>query len=245
MQCTQGRQLFINCGKTEQKYDTHVPTSFFQKSMIGVGSSFLAFLDPMRADLVAALGETTGNLSLRWIRQKMLESESGKEILLNRPSLAKNPKFSPDYMSLLPSDTLGGGYYKYMHSHGFKTSERPAVRFIDDEELAYVMMRYRETHDFYHVLADLPPTILGELAVKAFEFIQLKLPMTALSGFAVLKLSPQEQRIYFTELLPWAWHCARNCKFLMNYEFEKHIDDPIEQVRKELLFEKAPTIPKQ
>lgn len=30
------------------------------------------------------------------------------------------------------------------------------VRFVDDEELSYVMQRYRQIHDFIHVLLDLP-----------------------------------------------------------------------------------------
>ena len=67
-------------------------------------------------------------------------------------------------------DTLGGAYMKYIDQHGFSPDERTVVRFMVDEEAAYVMTRYRQVHDFWHVLADLPPTILGEIALKAFEF---------------------------------------------------------------------------
>ena len=34
--------------------------------------------------------------------------------------------------------------------------ERPSVRFVDDEELAYIMRRYRECHDYVHVLTGEP-----------------------------------------------------------------------------------------
>ena len=40
-----------------------------------------------------------------------------------------------------------------MTSHGFLADERAQVRFVDDPELAYVMLRYRQVHDFWHVLA--------------------------------------------------------------------------------------------
>jgi hypothetical protein len=49
-------------------------------------------------------------------------------------------------------------------------SER--VRFIDSEELAYVMQRYREVHDFWHVLTGLDTTVLDELGLKALEYLQ-------------------------------------------------------------------------
>lgn len=45
-------------------------------------------------------------------------------------------------------------------------------RFIDDPELAYVMARSREVHDFWHVLFDCHTNVFGELALKALEFVQ-------------------------------------------------------------------------
>ena len=59
---------------------------------------------------------------------------------------------------------------KYIDQHDFSPDERTVVRFMMDEDAAYVMTRYRQVHDFWHVLADLPPTILGEIALKALEF---------------------------------------------------------------------------
>lgn len=49
---------------------------------------------------------------------------------------------------------------------------RPSVRFIDDPELAYVMTRYRQVHDFWHVLSGLETDVFGEIALKWFEFMQ-------------------------------------------------------------------------
>lgn len=39
---------------------------------------------------------------------------------------------------------------------------RAAVRFVDHEELAYVMQRYREVHDLLHTLLGMPTNMLGE-----------------------------------------------------------------------------------
>ena len=54
---------------------------------------------------------------------------------------------------------------------------------MDDAELAYVMQRFRELHDFWHVLFDLPPTEFGEIILKHVEMTQTKLPVCALSAF--------------------------------------------------------------
>lgn len=39
---------------------------------------------------------------------------------------------------------------------------RAPTRFVDDEELAYVIQRYREIHDMLHTLLGMPTNILGE-----------------------------------------------------------------------------------
>lgn len=39
---------------------------------------------------------------------------------------------------------------------GYSPDDREDVRYIDDPELAYVMQRYRELHDFMHTLLGMP-----------------------------------------------------------------------------------------
>ncbi len=41
---------------------------------------------------------------------------------------------------------------------------RLPVRFVDDADLAYVMQRYRETHDLVHTLLGCPTNMLGIIA---------------------------------------------------------------------------------
>lgn len=40
---------------------------------------------------------------------------------------------------------------------------RADVKFVDNEELAYIMQRYREVHDLLHTLLGMPTNMLGEL----------------------------------------------------------------------------------
>ena len=46
-----------------------------------------------------------------------------------------------------------------------------------DPELAYVMLRYRQTHDLTHLLLAQPTSLVGEVLVKWVEAIQNRLPM--------------------------------------------------------------------
>lgn len=79
------------------------------------------------------------------------------------------------YAQSLPAGTFGHAYGEFMRRRSFLASDRPPVRFIDDEELAYVAQRSREVHDLWHVLFNCKTTVLGELALKAVEFVQARL----------------------------------------------------------------------
>jgi hypothetical protein len=46
-------------------------------------------------------------------------------------------------------------------------------RFVDDPELAYIVERARQVHDFWHVLFNCHTNAFGEVALKAVEFLQV------------------------------------------------------------------------
>lgn len=77
------------------------------------------------------------------------------------------------YAQSLPEGTFGHAYGAFMAQRSFRADDRPPVRFVDDEELAYVAQRAREVHDLWHVLFNCKTSVLGELALKAVEFVQV------------------------------------------------------------------------
>ncbi len=86
------------------------------------------------------------------------------------------------YASILPEGTLGHAYHLFMNKRHFSADERPSVRFVDDPELAYVATRYREVHDLWHVLFGCHTSVLGELALKVVEFVQVRYPFGHCAG---------------------------------------------------------------
>jgi ubiquinone biosynthesis protein COQ4 len=98
-------------------------------------------------------------------------------------------------------------------------------------------------HDFLHALTGLPPTVLGELALKWFEMVQTELPLCTLSAFVgPLRLRPSEMVTLATVYIPWASRCAAESEFAMVVPFERYLDEPLEVVRTRLRITAAPGI---
>ncbi len=87
----------------------------------------------------------------------------------------------------MPEGSFGKAYASFMGIRSFRADDRPPVRFIADPELAYIALRARQVHDFWHVLFDCPTTVLGELAIKAVEFVQVRTP-SSMTGLMTILL---------------------------------------------------------
>ncbi|KKY20998.1 putative ubiquinone biosynthesis protein mitochondrial precursor [Phaeomoniella chlamydospora] len=125
----------------------------------------------------------------------MLSSPSGRQILRERPRISSQT-VDLDYLRTLPETTFGKIYVTWLDREHVTPDTRDPVRHIPDPELAYVLQRYRESHDLFHVLLaekGMPSFLEGEVVVKAFEFAALGLPMTGLAALSAVKL-PKEQR---------------------------------------------------
>jgi ubiquinone biosynthesis protein COQ4 len=58
----------------------------WQQAAVALGSAVGALLDPRRADLIAALGETTGKPAFERVLQRMKSSPEGRSVIVS-PSL--------------------------------------------------------------------------------------------------------------------------------------------------------------
>ena len=155
----------------------------FGKLRVAATSALAALRDPTRADSVAELGEATGDRALRSIVHQMMSDPVGSRLLREKPRL-NSRTLAADSLRELPQYSLGRSYLAYCERYGFSADERPPVTLVADPELAYAMTRYREVHDFLHILTGLPPTVEGELALKTLEAVQTGLPMTVMSALA-------------------------------------------------------------
>jgi ubiquinone biosynthesis protein COQ4 len=201
-----------------------------------------AMLDPTRGDMIAVLGETTGGPALQRMHTQMKDCASGRLILKNRPRIRKGTVESWN-LELLPDGSLGRAYLDFMQSHGYDADSRAEVQYVESEELAYVLQRYREVHDFLHILCGLPPTVLGELGLKWYELVQTQLPMTALSALVgPLRLSGEEAAVFRARLVPWAASAGRHAVPLLTIPLEELLGEPLHEVRRAYRIEPAPDL---
>ncbi|RDL36071.1 putative Ubiquinone biosynthesis protein coq4, mitochondrial [Venustampulla echinocandica] len=219
-------------------YEGHVPLTRLEKAGLAVGSAVGSLINPYRGDLIAALGEATATPYFIYrLRDAMLSSPTGRRILRDRPRISSKT-LSMDYLRGLPLNTVGRAYADWLDREGVSPDTRDTVKYIDDEECAYVMQRYRECHDFYHALTGLPIIREGEIALKAFEFSNTLLPMTGLSMFAVTTLKPVERKRFFNTYLPWALSNGLSAKEIINVYWEEVLETDVKTVREELGIEK-------
>jgi ubiquinone biosynthesis protein COQ4 len=253
---------------TSSNTNTHTysgSTSWKKRLSLTLQNAATAFSDPTRADAVAAVGELTGLVALQQMRDAMMEHPTGRQILAERPIVSKatipfetlmaeaearnlvaaKEQQTDDDDDNANTDiiTFGQAYGSFLSQHGFDPDERDAVLYIDDPELAYVMLRYRQCHDFWHALTALPPTVTGELGLKWLELFQTGLPLAALSStVGSLSLSYHQQHVLWSIYLPWARNTGQKLPYcaLMNVYYEKELDTPLHELRERLQLEPAP-----
>ncbi|KAI9331660.1 ubiquinone biosynthesis protein Coq4 [Zopfochytrium polystomum] len=201
---------------------------------IATNAAFTAIRDPTRQDMVAALGETTGRLFLGRMRDRMLRDRVGRQILRNRP-IINSTVLDLDRLRSLPDETFGKTYVSWLDSYKVSPDSRTEVKYIEDEELAYVMLRYRQVHDFFHTLTGLGTTVEEELALKWLEATQTGLPVAILSAVVgPLRLNGEERERLFGQLVPWAVQCGSNAQFLLNVDYEGMLERRLAEVQRDL-----------
>ncbi|KAL2023520.1 hypothetical protein VTK56DRAFT_2128 [Thermocarpiscus australiensis] len=223
-------------------YPGHVPLSRLEKAALAIGSGLMSLRDPRRGDLIAAFAEATATPYFIYrLRDAMLASPTGRRILRDRPRITSTSLNLPR-LRALPANTVGATYAAWLDREGVSPDTRAPVRYVDDEECAYVMQRYRECHDFYHALTGLPVVREGEVALKAFEFANTLLPMTGFSVFAAATLRRSERRRFVEIYLPWALRNGLRAREVINVYWEEELERDVGELRRELGVEPPPDL---
>lgn len=242
-------------------YETHIPISKIERTVLTAASAVAALNNPLRGgksnacrstlvfmlfeiDMIATLGEATGRVFLARMRDQMLTSDVGRRILRERPVINTKTLDFDELKKTCAPGTFGQTYISWLEAEGVTPDTRCDVKYVDDEELAYVIKRYREIHDFFHTLTGLGVTVEEEIALKWFEWAQTGLPMTMLASvFGPLRMTWPERKRLYTGYVPWALQCGASCTPLMNVYFEEHFHTPLDEFRKQLGITLPPQYP--
>lgn len=241
-QCERQRQTFSVLNRPPPNYPGHIPLTLVERAALAVGSAVGSLLNPRRGDLIAALGEATAQpYFISRLHKAMLSHPTGRRILKERPRITSKT-LSMEKLRALPSNSVGRTYAAWLDREGVSPDTRSTVTYIDNEEQAYVMQRYRESHDFYHALTGLPVIIEGEVALKAFEFANTVLPMTGLSLFAIVRMKPEERARFFEIFAPWAFANGLKSEEVINVYWEDELTTNVDELRARLGIEPPPDL---
>lgn len=189
--------------------------------------------DSTKTHEIHRVEEITGRPRFRSLLSEMHATPDGQRLLSERPELSSD-YVDFDYLRDLPADTLGGAYARHLDVNGITADyQAAATRHVDDPDIAYLMRRFRQTHDVWHALLGLGITGHEEVVIHAFSYGQLRLPVSALiMVFGSMKHLVLEKRWgALRHSMLEAYRAGRDAAPLLPVTWEDLWDEPLDRVR--------------
>ncbi|WAL61180.1 Coq4 family protein [Thermocoleostomius sinensis] len=150
----------------------------------------------------------------------------------------------PDVPSLLklPDDSLGHAYALYITEAGFDPNFYRKTEIEDD--VTYLFMRMRQTHDIWHVVTGFGVDVNAELGLKAFEIAQVHRTLSAMlvaGGLLRTLFKTPENLDGLLEQVAIGYRMGARAKPFLAQKWEEHWEKPVAVWRRELNVEPATT----
>lgn len=158
-----------------------------------------------------------------------------RELLADRPELGSK-WIDFDALRALPATSFGNAYARHLDDNGITADYQAAgTRFTKDEDIAYLMRRFRQTHDIWHTLLGLGIEGHQEVLVHAFSFGQLRLPVSAMVVFfgSIKHMVLERRWDALRHDLREAYRIGREADPLLAVRWESRWAQPLDAVRTE------------
>lgn len=206
----------------------------FVKDAVRVGQAVVRTLrDSTATHEIHRVEEITGRPRYRRLLRELAASPDGQRMLDERPEL-RSDRVDYDRLRALPETTLGGAYVRHLDRNSITADyQAAATRHVDDPDIAYLMRRFRQTHDVWHALLGIGITGHEEVLIHWFSFGQLQLPVSAMIMlFGSLKhLVLEERWAAVRHATLEAYRAGRDAAPLMPVVWEDLWDQPLARVR--------------
>jgi ubiquinone biosynthesis protein COQ4 len=177
--------------------------------------------------------EITGRAAMKRMLEQAHQTPSGRKLLRQQPEF-NQLHIDYDWLRRLPENSLGFAYVCHLDRNQI-TAETQAlpVTHVDDPDIAYLLRRYRQTHDIWHPLLGLNTQPHEEVLVHAFSWGQLSLPV---SQMVVLLGTPKHlilERRWgaLRHGLQEAYRHGKQAQSLLLVPWEQDWETPLEEVR--------------
>jgi ubiquinone biosynthesis protein Coq4 len=135
----------------------------------------------------------------------------------------------------LSPDSLGYVYATYIKDSGFDPNFYRLVKVEDD--VSYFLLRMRQTHDIWHIVAGFSTDVFGELGLKAFELAQTHRTMSAVliaGGLLSTLFKHPEQLDKLLEQIAIGYRLGAKAKPFFAKKWEENWERPLMEWRQEL-----------
>jgi ubiquinone biosynthesis protein COQ4 len=204
------------------------------KDSYRVGQAVVRVLgDSTKTHEIHRVEEITGRPRFRALLAAMSETPEGRRLMAERPELSSE-HVDYDLLRALPATTFGGAYVRHLDGNGITADyQAAATRHVDDPDIAYLMRRFRQTHDVWHALLGLGIAGHEEVIIHSFSYGQLRLPVSAMIMlFGTMKHIVLERRWgALRHSMLEAYRAGREAAPLMPVYWEDLWEAPLETVR--------------
>lgn len=199
-----------------------------------VGQAIVRVLgDSTKTHEIHRVEEITGRPRFRHLLAELAQTPEGQRLLAERPELSSD-RVDFTRLRALPATTFGGAYARHLDDNGITADyQAAATRHVDDPDIAYLMRRFRQTHDVWHTLLGLGIAGHEEVIIHSFSYGQLRLPVSALiMVFGTMKHLVLERRWgALRHSMLDAYRAGRDAAPLMPVYWEDLWDEPLDAVR--------------
>lgn len=204
------------------------------KDSYRVGQAIVRVLgDSTKTHEIHRVEEITGRPRFRALIAALDRTPEGRRLMAERPELSSE-LVDYDHLRTLPPSTLGGAYVRHLDDNGLSADyQAAATRHVDDPDMAYLMRRFRQTHDVWHTLLGIGIAGHEEVLVHSFSYGQLRLPVSALViVFGTLKHIVLERRWgALRHSMREAYRVGKDAAPLMPVIWEDLWERPLEEIR--------------
>lgn len=162
-----------------------------------------------------------------------IKSQPGVKEIIQERYLATLP--SLETLARYPENSLGYCLAAYLKKFNFTPDFYRSLEVKDD--LSYLYLRRRQTHDIWHIITGFGTDPASELGLKAFELAQTRSPMSVIilaGGLLRTILKTPEQLVEVLDRIAVGYRMGVNAKSFLAQKWEDRWQKPVAQWRKEL-----------
>lgn len=181
-----------------------------------------------------------------WLLSALARHPTGRRILEDRVPLP-DAILEPERLADLAPGTLGREYYEHCRHNDLDPklisveSEKVAAEIPATEAHRFVYGLHRDSHDFWHVLTGYGIDMAGEAGIIAWTYGQLRNRAYGLICLLNAMMCTRRGRADVFRTVWQGYRYGRRSPLLIAIDWTPHLDRPLDEVRREIGLDPAPT----